>query len=230
MSFTHANSASIGAFLGVVAFVLIGLFSGLAFVRSRGLLLPSQAKGVTFAVILWIALSSLLPASGVVESKPQLAIPLFFGSVIAAAFALSLSPVGRILAQGLPIIALVAFQGFRLPLELVLHSWASQGTIPETMTWTGQNPDIIAGIVAIIAAPFSLRSRGVAWAANLIGIILLLNVWRVAMLSSPVPFGWQVEPPLMLAAYLPYAWIGSVCVAGAIAGHVILTRALLRRG
>jgi hypothetical protein len=45
----------------------------------------------------------------------------------------------------------------------------------------------------------------------------------------PLPFAWGVQPPLQLVMYLPYALIGPVCVAGALAGHVILTRALLSR-
>lgn len=65
--------------------------------------------------------------------------------------------------------------------------------------------------------------------ANLAGLILLANVARTALMSSPVPFGWPVEPKLMLIAHLPYAYVGAVCVAGAVAGHVILTRRLLGR-
>jgi hypothetical protein len=110
----------------------------------------------------------------------------------------------------------------------VLHSWAGQGTIPTTMTWTGRNWDIISGIVALLACAVAGNNRRVAWVANVIGLVLLLNVMRVALLSSPVPFGWHVEPPLLLAFHLPYALIGPVCVSGALVGHIVLTRALLR--
>jgi hypothetical protein len=49
------------------------------------------------------------------------------------------------------------------------------------------------------------------------------------VMSSPLPFAWKdVDPPLQLALHLPYALIVTVCVAGALAGHVVLTRALLR--
>jgi hypothetical protein len=44
-----------------------------------------------------------------------------------------------------------------------------------------------------------------------------------------VPFGWNVSPPLVLAMHLPYAWIVPICVAGALCGHVVLTRALLMK-
>ena len=173
--------------------------------------------------------TSLPVASGTLAASPMPRIPMFFFAINAAAAVFAFSPAGTWLARGLPVAALVAFQAFRLPLELVLHWWVVERAIPETMTWTGSNLDIISGIVAIIAAPFASRSRAVAWTANIIGIVLLINVGRVATLSSPLPFAWPVTPPLQLVLHLPYAWIGSVCVAGALAGHVVLTRALLLR-
>ena len=79
-------------------------------------------------------------------------------------------------------------------------------------------------------APFCRRSTLAAWTGNIIGFALLLNVARVAVLSSPVPFGWHdVSPKLEVAYHLPYALIIPVCVGGALVGHIALTRALLRR-
>jgi hypothetical protein len=52
---------------------------------------------------------------------------------------------------------------------------------------------------------------------NAAGFLLLLNVMRLAIMSSP---------HLQLMMHLPYAWIGSVCVTGALAGHLILFRKL----
>ena len=94
------------------------------------------------------------------------------------------------------------------------------------MTWTGQNWDIISGLTALVCASFATRHRAAARIANIVGFALLLNVMRVAILSSPVPFGWGQQPPLLLALHLPYALIGPVCVGGALFGHLVLTRAL----
>jgi hypothetical protein len=81
--------------------------------------------------------------------------------------------------------------------------------------------------VTLVVFPWADRYRAVAWFANVVGAFLLLNVMRVALFSSPVPFGWNVTPPLLLAHHLPYALIAPVCVAGALLGHIVLTRALL---
>ena len=154
---------------------------------------------------------------------------IFGAGIMLGSLALGCSRVGRWLADSTPLPWLLAFQGFRLPLEWVLHSWVEQGVIPGTMTWTGSNPDVLSGIAALALAPFVNRSRAAAWAGNSLGFILLLNVGRVAVLSSPVPFGWaSASPKLQLAFHLPYALIVPICVGGALVGHVVLTRALLR--
>lgn len=225
MNFVPASISSVASFLAIVVAVAGAILAALW--RAYG---PSRVFALLVAGLgLWLALLSALVASGRMSSLPLMGLPFFFGSILVLCVAAGLSPLGRHLAGTTPLAALVGFQAFRLPLELVLHSWAAQGTIPETMTWTGQNWDIISGISALVAAPFANRFRVAAWTANLIGAVLLLNVLRVAILSSPFPFGWGQQPPLLLALHLPYMLIGPVCVGGALFGHIVLTRALWRR-
>ncbi len=220
MTFTPASPGSLAVFLVVVAFVVAAFLAAghRAFGRRAG---ATAALAATLAA--WLGGLSALVASGRLPG-----LPLFFGAVLLVSTLAALSPLGARFAATVPLGALVGFQGFRLPLELVLHDWARQGTIPGTMTWSGQNWDIVAGLVALLAAPFAARRRGVAWGANVVGLLLLLNVMRVAVLSSPLPFGWGQQPPLVLAWHWPYALIGPVCVGGALFGHLVLTRALLR--
>jgi hypothetical protein len=212
--FRQADPISLTAFLLIVAGILAALFA------ARGAKVFLVALG-------WLALLGAIVASHALEAQPMPRVLIFLAASNLAGLALGLSGQGRKIAETVPLAFLVAFQGFRLPLELVLHAWAQQGVIPATMTWTGQNFDIATGILALIAAPFSTRFRAAAWAVNIVGIALLLNVMRVALLSSPLPFSWGVVPPLELAFHVPYFLIIPVCVAGALAGHVILTRKLL---
>jgi len=231
MSFHPANPVSVTAFVVVVAAVLMAVVCGVWFAARRVGETPGRRAGwVALGLAVWVSVTSAVVASGVLRLAPMPGIPLFFFSMIGVAVWFGLSSTGKLLATGVPLPALVAFHGFRLPLELVLHSWAGHGTIPSTMTWTGQNLDIISGVVALVTAPLCVRWKAAAWVANVVGVVLLVNVGRVAMMSSPLPFAWEVQPPLQLILYLPYAWIGSVCVAGAVAGHVVLTRALLCKG
>lgn len=222
MAFNPASLASLAAFgailltvLGAILWAIQRAYQSFKLTALAGLLLG-----------LWLGAQSAFVVSGRMPSLPLGGLPFFFAPVLVIWTGLALSPVGRRLATALPLVALVGFQAFRLPLELVLHAWSEQGTIPATMTWTGQNWDIVSGILALVCAPFAARFPVAARLANIIGLALLFNVMRVAILSSPVSFGWNTQPPLLLAYHLPYALIGPVCVGGALFGHVVLTRAL----
>ena len=222
MDFIPANAPSLAVFAGIVVAVLAALLWAVQ-LAYRSVKVTGLAAT---ALALWLGGQALLVASGRMTSLPLNGLPFFFGPILVVWTGLALSPVGRQFAAQVPLAALVGFQAFRLPLELVLHSWVAQGTIPGTMTWTGQNWDIISGLTALVCASFATRHRAAARIANIVGFALLLNVMRVAILSSPVPFGWGQQPPLLLAFHLPYALIGPVCVGGALFGHLVLTRAL----
>ncbi len=228
--FRAPNELSTAVFILIVAFVVASILGG-TFLSCRDNHARAQKRStqVGIGLAVWMLASAVLAESGVFESHPLPSIPMFVTLMIFGAFAFGLTPVGTEIARRIRLSTLVAFQAFRLPLELVLHSWVEQGTIPATMTWTGQNLDIVSGLVALVAAPLAARWKWAAWVANVVGIVLLINVGRVVVMSSPLPIGWGVEPPLMLIAHFPYVWIGSVCVAGAVFGHVVLTRALLLR-
>lgn len=222
MTFVPANAASLIGFGVIVLTVLLALLGAVqyAYQSFRTTMIAGLALGI------WLGAQSALVFSGRLTSLPLQGLPFFFVPILVIWTALALSPIGRRLAASIPLPALVGFQSFRLPLELVLQSWFRQGTIPETMTWSGQNWDIISGIIALFCAPFAGRWPLAARFANIVGFALLLNVMRVAVMSSPVPFGWNVQPPLQLAFHLPYSLIGPVCVGGALFGHIVLTRAL----
>jgi hypothetical protein len=182
-------------------------------------------------LLVWIVSTSAIVASGLIERYPMPGLPLFFGTVLGTAILAGFSRIGDWVMAGASFQFLVRFQAFRLPLELVLHVWSLQGVIPSTMSWStaegGHNFDIVSGILALLVSSSARMTRRAAGIFNLIGLGLLLNVGRVAMLSSPVPFGWEVEPKLQLAFHWPFALIGPVCVWGALFGHVVLLRKLL---
>ncbi len=222
MDFHPASTGSVLAFRAIVAVVVMAFLWAVLRTYGRG-----RVFVTAFAILtVWLGALTVLVAGGKMTSLPLNGLPFFFGPILIICSAAALSPFGGRLATNVPLAALVGFQAFRLPLELVLHEWAAQGTIPESMTWTGQNWDIVSGITALVCAPLAARHPTAATIANVVGFALLLNVMRVAVMSSPVPFGWGQQPPLLLAFHLPYALIGPVCVGGALFGHLVLTRAL----
>ena len=216
---------SLVAFLAVVLAVTAAIAASLVRAGFR-----SSAVGVGIAI--WLAVSAFANGSGVLEHSvgPVPGVTLFLVASLGLALAVSLSPIGAAVARATPLWALVLFQAFRLPLELVLHAWAGAGTIPPQMTWSGENLDVVTGLIAPLAALAAYRGRmlGAVVAFDVVGGALLLNVLRVALLSTPGPFfSYTDAAPLALAFHFPTGWIVPVCVGGALAGHVVLTRALL---
>ncbi len=227
--FHPATHASVIAFTLVVAFVLTCLVFGVYWANIENPKAALQRSFWTMAgAFAWMLLVSVIVANGVVVESPFPRLLIFFALVNGMAILLAFTKPGTWL-MSLPLWTLVGFHVFRLPLELILHEWAAQGTVPVTMTWSGSNFDIITGVLALVCAPLTLKIPKIALIFNVVGFILLLNVMRVATLSSPLPFAWNVQPPLLLAFHLPYAWIASVCVGGALAGHLILFRRMIRR-
>lgn len=226
MNFTPADSLSLAAFVAILLGVLGAITLGVQRARGR-----RAAGRFLVAYVLWLGGIAFAVRSGFLEAAPFPRTVIFMAASNLLAVILSLSPLGGEMARRLSAGALVGFQAFRLPLEIVLHAWAVQGVIPESMTWSGSNWDIVTGVVSLACAPGARRSRALAWFANVLGFALLLNVMRVAVLSSPFPFAWPatqgLTPPLQLAFHLPYAWIVPIAVSGALAGHLILTRKLL---
>ena len=95
---------------------------------------------------------------------------------------------GTRLARGLPLWTLVASQGFRLPLEMAMHTMDERGMMPAQMRYSGRNFDIVTGGTARVVAWLVATGRGgrrtvLAW--NLLGLILLVNVVAIAILSTP---------------------------------------------
>lgn len=146
-----------------------------------------------------------------------------------AALALGFGRPGAALAAAVAPVYWVLFQGFRLPLEIVLHAWAETGTIPVQMTWDGQNFDVVAGALALALGGAWLARPKATWlgvVAHGVGLALLLNVIRVAVLSLPTSFRAFDGPPLLLALHAPYTWIVPFAVGAALFGHIVGLRAI----
>ena len=139
---------------------------------------------------------------------------------------------GRRLALGLPLWALVGIQGFRLPLELAMHAMYERGVMPEQMSYSGRNFDIITGITALVVAwlVFSGRvGRRVVLTWNILGLLLVLNVVTVGILSTPRFRLFGDDRLNVFVTYPPFVWLPAVMVLAALAGHLIVFRALSRR-
>jgi hypothetical protein len=189
------------------------------------------AIGVGVAAAAWLGITWRLAAAGEFLRWDNVPPPflLLLISIVALALFLSFGVVGTRIARTIALWVLVAVQGFRLPLELAMHAMNARGIMPEQMTYTGRNFDIVTGASALLVAGVLLLGKGgrrlvLLW--NVLGVALLINVVVVALLSTPVFRAFGGDHLNVFVAYTPFVWLPSVMVLAALAGHVIIFRAL----
>jgi hypothetical protein len=187
------------------------------------------------AVLAWMGATWVMAAQGTFrrwEWRPPAIFFLVLGVVLLSARIASGS-YGRRLATGLPLWLLVGIQGFRLPLEVAMHEMYERGIMPPQMSYSGRNFDVVTGATAFLVAALLWTGRAgrrTALVWNVTGLALLLNVMVVAILSTP-PIAFFDERPLNFwIAYPPFVWLPAVLVLAALAGHLLIFRALRRTG
>jgi uncharacterized membrane protein YwzB len=192
-----------------------------------------RAVGIAAAVLVVVVMVGeyALASGGVLREWSRRPPPMLLAVAIPIGLALfgALSPVGRRIAMSASFAAIIGIQAFRFPLELLMHRAATTGLMPEQMSYTGRNFDIVSGVLAIFVAWMALRSsrfRPVVLAWNMLGTLLLLNIVTIAVASLPVfaAFGpdrlntWVAEPP--------YVFLPTVLVPAAVFGHALTWRKL----
>ena len=152
--------------------------------------------------------------------------------VLVVSLTLAFSGVGTRIAQHIPLWALVAIQSFRLPLELAMHALVERGIMPVQMSYSGRNFDIVTGATAIVVAMLvkaGYGGRRLVGVWNVLGLALLVNVVTVAIVSTPRLRLFRRRPRRdVFVTYPPFVWLPAVMVVAALAGHLVIFRALRR--
>jgi hypothetical protein len=225
----------------VVAFVVIPALLAILFVWGartvwrRSGAAPSTIERVTIATaaatVAWMASRWAAAASGVLQQWDRNPPPfaLLVVATVALGIGIAFSGIGRRLAQFIPLWALVGVQAFRLPLEVAMHRMSDRGIMPELMSYTGRNFDILTGATAIVVAGLVWSGRAgrtmvLVW--NVLGLALLVNVVTVAILLTPRFRYFGDEPVNVWVTYPPFVWLPAVMVLAALAGHLVIFRAV----
>jgi len=217
-----------------MALALAGLFVAAAWwtgdgrapaARRRRTILAAAGIGAWMAAQAAAALSGWL---GRFELRPP-PLVIWFLSGILMTLALAWSGFGRRFADKVPFVALIGFQAFRLPLELVMHRAAVAGIMPSVMSYTGYNFDIVTGATALPLALYAWRRPLPRWLIalwNVTGQLLLIVVILVAFAASPVFRAFGDDQLNVWVTRFPYVWI-AVMVMAALFGHVVTLRKLM---
>lgn len=193
-------------------------------------------RGVTLAVICWLAIQAMLSICGIYTDSPESIPPkiILFGVLpILIAIILTFNTrKGKVFIDRLSMQMLAYVHLVRIPVELILYGLFLNGAVPELMTFEGRNLDILAGISAPIVGFFGIGQSKMgkfsllAW--NFIGLGLLFNIVINAVLSAPSPFQqFAFEQPNVAILNFPFSWLPSFIVRLVLFAHLAAIRKLI---
>jgi len=214
--------------------VFVATVAAVAVLLSLALRRARVSRAVTFVVFLvMIVAPGALARAGVLDRYSPLPAPalVMVGVVTIFTVAIAFSSIGGRIVAAVPLVWLIGYQAFRIPVEWVLHRLYLEDVVPVQMTYAGRNFDIVTGLTAVALALF-LRSGRRATALvliwNLLGLALLANIVTIAVLSTPAPFRYFTDtPPHVLPSTFPFVWLPTFLVQAALFGHILVSRTLL---
>jgi hypothetical protein len=189
---------------------------------------------IALGAVAWMAITLWVSAAGVLRHFDRQPPPMLF--LVAAVFALAgwlaFSWIGDLVVRHTSWVALVGLQGFRLPLELLMHRAYVEGIMPVQMSYSGRSFDIVTGATAIVLALALARMPVPRWVIavwNVLGTVLLVNILVIAIASMPMFHWFGMDRLNVWVADPPFVWLPAVLVLTALAGHLLMFRKLRRR-
>ncbi|TMM57197.1 hypothetical protein FEE95_11955 [Maribacter algarum] len=206
-----------------LTFILTTILTLFLFIRAT-----NPPKVIIFGLILWLALQCYLAYSGFyleVSTQP-------FRFLLAAPPALLLIlgvffyKRGRAWIKTLSLKTLTLLHIVRVPVEIVLYWFFVYKMLPELMTFSGRNFDILAGITAPIIYYLVfwrkvLDKRGLlVW--NIVCLCLLLSIIFNAILSVPIPIQqFAFNQPNVAILHFPLVWLPTFVVPVVLFSHFV---------
>jgi hypothetical protein len=189
---------------------------------------------LALGAVAWLAITLWVSAAGALRHFERQPPPMLF--LVAAVFALAgwlaFSWIGDLVVRHTSWVVLVGLQGFRLPLELLMHRAYVEGIMPVQMSYSGRSFDIVTGASAIVLALALARFPVPRWVIavwNVLGTVLLVNILVIAIASMPMFHWFGMDRLNVWVADPPFVWLPAVLVLTALAGHLLMFRKL-RRG
>ncbi|MDO6470670.1 hypothetical protein [Maribacter sp. 1_MG-2023] len=158
--------------------------------------------------------------------------PLLFPVAIIATTLLSILGFKMVSIKNLNTNYLLGIHIVRIPVELCLYQLFLKGQIPEIMTFTGWNFDILIGLSAVVILIYqSVKNKNLAksyflfW--NVIGLLFLSVIVIIAILSSPLPIQqFAFYQPNVALFQFPYCFLPICIVPIVFISHFLLIKHL----
>jgi hypothetical protein len=193
-----------------------------------------RSKRSLIVLLVWLAIQMIVSLSGFYENTTQMpprfllliGIPLLFIIVLFSSLA------GRRWMDRLDGKFLTLLHIVRVPVELVLFWLFLNKAVPELMTFSGRNLDILSGLTAPFIYYFGYVRKQLSstiillW--NFVCLLLLFNIVIHAVLSAPFPFQQLAfEQPNIAVLYFPFTWLPACIVPVVLFAHLVSIRKLL---
>ncbi|MDF4202543.1 hypothetical protein PXD56_06245 [Maribacter sp. SA7] len=205
-----------------VTFILLTFITLFLFYRATG-----KNMHVVKLFFLWQIVIGFLAFLGVFKNKPML-----FPLAILATILLTIYCLKKISIDKLNTNYLLGIHIIRIPVELCLYQLFLAGLIPEIMTFTGWNFDILIGITAAVILIYQLvkkknLARKILLPWNFIGLLFLSSIVIIAILSSPLPIQqFAFDQPNIALLEFPYCFLPTCIVPIVFISHILLIRKL----
>lgn len=196
-----------------------------------------KGKWIVLGLFLWMFLQAVLTRYDIYNTDTDSFPPkiMLFGifPMLLSIVLLFATKKGRQFIDSLSLERLTYLNVIRIPVEMVLYGLFVAKTIPELMTFSGINFDILAGITAPIVGYFGFTKPKISRRAiliwNFVCLGLLLNIVICAVLSTPFPIQkLAFDQPNIAILNFPFSWLPTVIVPIVLLGHLTAIRQLLK--
>jgi hypothetical protein len=201
-------------------FTLVTLTSLILFYFATG-----KNKKLVALFSTWQLTVGIIAGTGIFISRPNL-----FPLLIIVSIAFIIYCLRTIDEKSLNRNFLLGIHILRIPVELTLYQLFLDKKVPELMTFSGWNFDIVIGITALFLLLCVVlikkelnRKLVVAW--NIIGLLFLLFIVALAILSSPLPVQqFAFDQPNIAIAEFPYCYLPTCVVPIVFISHFLLLK------
>lgn len=196
-----------------------------------------KGKWIVLSLFLWMFVQAVLTRYGIYNTDTDSFPPkiMLFGifPMLLSIVLLFATIKGRQFIDSLSLERLTYLNTIRIPVEIVLYWLFVNKTIPELMTFSGINFDILAGFTAPIVGYFGFTKPKISRRAiliwNFVSLGFLLNIVICAVLSTPSPIQkLAFDQPNIAILNFPFSWLPTVIVPIVLLGDLTVIRQLLK--
>jgi hypothetical protein len=188
-------------------------------------------------VIVWLTIQGILSYNGFYLNSagtlPRIALailpPLLFIILVL------ITKKGKKFIRRLDLRTLHLLHIVRIPVEVCLYWLSLRKAVPELMTFTGNNFDIITGITVPVLyftcfKRRSVRSVNLLFGWNIIGLVMLGSAVAKGILSAPTVYQkLAFDQPNIAVLYFPFIWLPGFIVMVVLFSHLAMIKRLMER-